>query len=195
MSTRVLVIPGFAASDYSTQIIRSSLAVRGHKAQRWRLGRNEGPSEATAAALAARLEELHRRDGQPVALVGWSLGGVYSHWLAQSTPHLVHSVTTLGSPLRPSDRPPRALSVPATSVYTRNDRVVPWRRSLLDPRLARHENVEVRGSHFTLGFDPAVLFLINDRVEQDPASWQPFSPPILLRAAFPTASDHDATTA
>ena len=195
MSTRVLVIPGYAASDHSTQIIRSSLALRGHKAQRWRLGRNEGPSEATAAALSARLEELHRRDGQPVALVGWSLGGLYAHWLAHATPHLIHSVTTLGSPLRRSDGPPRALSVPVTSVYTRNDRVVPWRMSLLDSRFSRHQNVEVRGSHFSLGIDPAVLILINDRVEQKPESWQPFVPPLLFRPAFPAASDHDAASA
>ena len=195
MSTRVLVIPGYATSDHSTQIIRSSLALRGHKAQRWRLGRNEGPSEATAAALAARLVELHQRDDQPVALVGWSLGGLYAHWLAQATPHLVHSVTTLGSPLRNSDQPPRALSVPATSVYTRNDHVVPWRVSLLDTELSRHQNVEVRGLHLTLGIDPAVLFLINDRVEQEPGSWRPFDPPFLFRRAFPAASDQDTTPA
>lgn len=193
MSTRVLVIPGYATTDYSTQIIRSSLALRGHNAQRWRLGRNVGPSEETATALSDRLEELHRRDGQRVALVGWSLGGLYSHWLARETPHLVHSVTTLGSPLRNNDRPPRALSVPVTSVYTRKDRVVPWRMSLLDPRFPQHQNVEVRGSHFSLGFDPAVLFLINDRVEQEPSTWQPFQAPLLFRPAFPTASDHDET--
>ena len=193
MSTRVLVIPGLAASDHSTQLIRSSLALRGHKAQRWRLGRNTGPSEETAAGLSARLDELHRRDGEPVALVGWSLGGLYSHWLAREKPHLVHSVTTLGSPLGSSERSPRALSVPTTSVYTKGDRVVPWQRSLLDTRFDRHENVEVRGSHFSLGFDPAVLHLITDRVEQDPGSWTPFRPPLIFRPAFPAAADPEPT--
>ncbi len=191
--TRVLVIPGLAATDRSTQLIRSSLALRGHHAQRWRLGRNTGPSEETASGLADRLQELHRRDGEPVALVGWSLGGLYSHWLARERPHLVHSVTTLGSPLGSVERSPRALSVPTTSVYTRGDRVVPWKRSLLDTRFDRHQNVEVRGSHFSLGVDPAVLFLINDRVEQNPTSWKPFRPPTIFRLAFPTVSEraHD----
>lgn len=187
--TRVLVIPGLAATDRSTQLIRSSLALRGHNAQRWRLGRNVGPSDETTAGLADRLQELHRRDGNPVALVGWSLGGLYSHWLARERPHLVHSVTTLGSPLGSIERSPRALSVPTTSVYTRGDRVVPWRRSLVDTRFDRHENVEVRGSHFSLGADPAVLHLINDRVAQDPSSWQKFRPPLVFRLAFPTSPE------
>ena len=184
--TRVLVIPGLATTDHSTQFIRSSLALRGHQPQRWRLGRNVGPSDETAAALSARLQELHRRDGKPVALVGWSLGGLYSHWLAREMPHLVHSVTTLGSPLGSIERCPRALSVPTTSVYTRGDRVVPWQRSLLDTRFDRHENIEVRGTHLSLGVDPAVLFLINDRVDQNPASWKPFRRPLLFRSAYPT---------
>lgn len=184
--TRVLVLPGLAATDHSTQIIRASLAARGHGAHGWRLGRNEGPSERTAREVANRLADLFDRDQQPVALVGWSLGGSYAHWLAGSTPHLVHSVTTLGSPLRRNGSQPETLPVPTTSVYSRNDRVVPWQASMIDGGADRHENVEVRANHFTLGFDPAVLYLINDRVGQDPEAWKPFRRPRLLSAAFPT---------
>ncbi len=194
MPTRVLVIPGFATSDRSTQIIRSALALRGHKPHRWQLGRNEGPSEATTQALSARLAELQQRNGEPVALVGWSLGGLYAHWLARASPHLVHSVTTLGSPLHRANQPPRRLAVPTTSVYSRNDRVVPWRMSLLDAQHPRHENVEVRGSHLTLGIDPAVLYLINDRVEQDQAKWRPFKSPLAFRLAFPDGSGKTANS-
>ncbi|MEZ5375097.1 MAG: alpha/beta hydrolase [Acidimicrobiales bacterium] len=192
MSTRVLVLPGYSTSDHATQVIRSSLALAGHTPHRWRLGRNEGPSPSTTAALAERLEELHDRDGRPVALVGWSLGGLYAHWLAAATPHLVHSVTSLGSPLRSADRTPRRLAVPVTSVFTRGDRVVPWTMSLVDPTHPRHENIEVRGTHLTLGIDPAVLWLISDRVAQNPATWRPFSPPFPFRLAYPTP-DHVAS--
>ncbi len=184
--TRVLVLPGYATSDTSTQLIRASLAGRGHRPHGWRLGRNVGPTEHTTRDLGERLRELYDRDGKPVALVGWSLGGLYAHWIAAASPHLVHSVVTLGSPLnRVSGRRP-SLRVPTTSVYSKNDRVVPWEMSLVDTTVPRHQNVEVRTGHIGLGFDPAVLHLIGDRVSQDPREWKPFKAPLLMRPAFPS---------
>lgn len=185
---RVLVLPGYAASDNSTQVIRAALAGRGHRTHGWRLGRNTGPDEATTSGLLARVESLHEREGAPIALVGWSLGGVYAHWIARTHPELVHSVTTLGSPLQKDGRPPKPLSVPVTSVYSRNDRVVPWSASLVDDSAWRHENVEVRAGHLAMGFDPAVLFLIENRIRQDPDRWKPFVAPLSLRLGFPSPS-------
>ncbi len=183
--TRVLVLPGLAAGDRSTQAIRTSLATRGHHAHGWQLGRNSGPNEQTVPLLIKRLTELFERDREPVALVGWSMGGLYAHWLARAVPHFIHSVTTLGSPLRMQGSPAEVLRVPTTSVYSRRDRIVPWRSSRIDETARRHENVEVRSTHLTLGFDPAVLYLINDRISQVPSDWQPFVAPALLRTAFP----------
>ena len=183
--TRVLVLPGLAAGDRSTQAIRTSLMARGNPAHGWQLGRNSGPNEQTIPLLTKRLTELFDRDGEPIAIVGWSMGGLYAHWLAQAVPNLVHSVTSLGSPLRKQGSPARVLRVPTTSVYSRRDRIVPWRSSRVSSTADRHENIEVRSSHLTLGFDPAVLYLINDRINQSPNDWQPFEAPTLLRTAFP----------
>lgn len=181
----VLVLPGLATSDLSTQLIRSSLIGRGHWTHGWGLGRNRGPSEATAEAVAARLDELYDRHGRPVALVGWSLGGWFAHRLARATPEKVHCVISLGSPLTRQDRRARPLPVPTTSVFSKRDVIVPWRSSLVDGDADRHENIEVRSTHLTLGLDPAVLHVIGDRVRRDPARWRPFSPPLLLSPAFP----------
>ncbi len=181
---RVLVIPGLAASDGSTQLIRSALTARGHRAHGWRLGVNEGPSEATTTGLTARLNDLYQRNNEPVAVVGWSLGGVYAHWLARSSPQLIHSVITLGSPLGRQGMLPAVLAVPTTSVYSKHDRVVHWSQSLLDERGRNHQNVEVRVGHIGLGFDPAVLHLITDRVGQSRTQWVPYRPPLALRPAF-----------
>lgn len=186
--TRVLVLPGLAASDTSTTVMRSVLKAQGHKAHGWRLGRNEGPTDETVGQLRARLRELAERDGESIALVGWSLGGLYSHWLARSDPTLVRSVITLGSPLaRQGPRP--SLPVPTTSVYSRNDNVVPWRASVVDDTIFGHENVEVRSPHLGLGFDPAVLHVISDRLRRPVSRWKPFRPPLWMKPAFPTSTE------
>lgn len=181
---RVLVLPGLAASDASTVAIRAALSAQGHRTHGWRLGRNEGPSEQLLAGLRSRLDELADRDGEAVTLVGWSLGGLFSHWLARADPELVEQVITMGSPLARDGRRAR-LDVPATSIYSRNDRVVPWQASLIDDGAPSHENVEVRSLHFTLGFDPAVLHVVADRLNRPVERWKPFRPPPWLRAAFP----------
>lgn len=182
---RVLVLPGLAASDASTVAIRAALTAQGHRTHGWRLGRNEGPNEALVAGLRDRLNDLAEREGEAVSLVGWSLGGLFSHWLARADPGLVDQVITMGSPLARDGRRPR-LDVPATSIYSRNDRIVPWQASLIDDSTPNHENVEVRSLHFTLGFDPAVLHVVADRLSRPTESWKPFRPPPWLRAAFPT---------
>lgn len=185
--TSVLVFPGYNASDRSTVVLRAAVAAGGHEVHGWGMGRNEGPSDRTKAGLVARLTELSERRDQPVALIGWSLGGAYAHWLARSMPELVRSVVTLGSPLNRDGTPP-ALMMPTTSVYSRNDRIVHWQTSLLDEATARHENIEVRSLHAGLGFDPAVLWVIGDRLRRSPGRWKPFESPVWLRPAFPNSA-------
>jgi pimeloyl-ACP methyl ester carboxylesterase len=65
------------------------------------------------------------------------------------------------------------LAVPSTSIYTRTDGVVPWERCILPPA-ARHENVEVRGSHCGLGVNPLAAYVIADRLRVAPDCWRPF---------------------
>ncbi len=163
--------------------IRGSLASQGHRVHRWNLGRNR-PTPDLVDALRGRFFDLVERYDEPIAIVGWSLGGLYAHRLAEFAPNHVRSVITLGSPLSEGNRL-ASLPVPTTSVYSQSDRVVPWARSLVDERKPRHENIEVRSTHFTLGIDPAVMLVIGDRVRRDPERWKPFKPPSLLGAVFP----------
>jgi pimeloyl-ACP methyl ester carboxylesterase len=159
-----------------------------------------------------RLRELHNRHETTVALIGWSLGGVYARELARIHPHAVRQVITLGSPyhFRPGDRsnasvlydfmapsqdtflpqtesedsrPP--LPVPATSIYTRTDGMVRW-HACIDTAGPTAENVEVWGSHTGLGFNVAAMVAISDRLGQEDGCWAPFRPPAALRCLFPT---------
>lgn len=54
--------------------------------------------------LEERLLELVERYEEPVALVGWSLGGLYARELAKRHPLCVSKVITMGSPFSGSPR-------------------------------------------------------------------------------------------
>src|SRR5437868_2182536 len=95
----VIVIPGFAADDRSTFILRSYLGLLGYRVSGWGFGINRGD----IAGDTSRVMEIVRRSadetGQRVRLVGWSLGGVIAREIAREDPDLVERVITLGSPV------------------------------------------------------------------------------------------------
>src|SRR5436190_18146975 len=96
----VLVLPGFTASDVSTEPLRATLIANGYWTHGWRLGANLGPTERIIDGINDRLCEIYERHGRPVSLVGWSLGGIYARDLAREHPDKVRLVVTLGSPFR-----------------------------------------------------------------------------------------------
>jgi pimeloyl-ACP methyl ester carboxylesterase len=194
----VLVLPGFIGTDASTLALRRLLRSLGYHVHAWRLGRNLGPTDRVIDGLGERVRALLREHGQPLTLIGHSLGGVYSRELARAAPDAVRQVITLGSPVRRpvgestavgplfqalspmhSDRakgadPGRLLSpipVPLTAVFTRTDGVVPWRICLLEqgPKV---EMIEVQGSHSGLIHNQAAVAVIVDRLSQD--RWEPY---------------------
>ena len=198
----VMTLPGFLATDRSTRILRRYLDAWGYDAKSWKLGRNLGPSfeRNIEALLDDRLVRLFRRSRGKVSLVGWSLGGLFAHEMARRHPDMVRSVITLGSPLGN----PRATNawrlfeyvsgmdidgeaiqqrievvrtpiqgVPVTAIYSKSDAVVSWQIAKL-PAGDLVENVGIAASHFGMGFNPAVLYVIADRLRQSADSWQPF---------------------
>lgn len=102
----VMVIPGFLADDWMTLPLRRALVAAGYRAEGWELGPNREVDEARFAALEARLVVMAA--GGPVALVGWSLGGLLARELAKRRPELVERVVTLGSPFSGDRRANRA---------------------------------------------------------------------------------------
>lgn len=193
----VIVFPGLGASDLSTAPLRRLLSRLGHDVQRWNLGLNLGPREGVLDACRELVRRHHERSGQPVSLVGWSLGGLYARELAKEMPDRVRCVVTLGTPF---SGPPQATNawrlfemvsglstrdhemlgqlhvsppVPTTSIYSRTDGVVAWQCSL-NPPGPLAENIEVQASHLGMGAHPVALYAIADRLRQDPRAWRPF---------------------
>jgi pimeloyl-ACP methyl ester carboxylesterase len=197
----VLVLPGFMASDRSTGHLREVLKRLGYDAQGWELGRNLGGIGRLRHLLHDRLIALHHQSGRKVSLVGWSLGGVLARDLALTMPTHVRRVISLGSPFagdigannvrrlyeglageRIRLRPDAAhvarlggdIGVPATAIYSKTDGVVNWRTSVLVPN-HHAENIEILGaSHMALGFNPAAVWAVADRLAQPEGAFARF---------------------
>lgn len=100
----VMMLPGFATHPVRMRYLARQLEAAGHRTKRWGLGFNWGPDQARFDQLEARLIDLHARHGQPVVLLGWSLGGLFARELAKRQPHAVAKVITMGSPFSGSPR-------------------------------------------------------------------------------------------
>ncbi|MEM6794567.1 MAG: alpha/beta hydrolase [Acidobacteriota bacterium] len=195
----VVVLPGFIASDVSTRPLRTFLHHRGYNSHTWKQGRNLGIRAQLEGSMIQRLEDITERYGRTASLIGWSLGGVYSRWLANKAPHLVRSVISLGSPFtgHPKATHPWRLyetisgqridqiddetyeairatpPVPTTSIYSRTDGITSWHCCIAE-ETEQSENIEVAGSHCGLGVNPLVLHVIADRLAQPEGAWRRF---------------------
>jgi pimeloyl-ACP methyl ester carboxylesterase len=200
----VLVMPGLGASDVSTGVLRSYLVHLGYRAHSWNLGRNLGPAMPDLASqLSDRLLAIvDLSGGEPVSIVGWSLGGVYARILANYYPDKVRNVVTLGSPFAGYQRLTRnslsadrrgastmagsttdtlrALAaeplpgVPSSAIFSKTDAVVPWQMASQTPS-AIADNIEVYAGHIGLGFSASVLYATAERLAQPAGEWQPFT--------------------
>jgi pimeloyl-ACP methyl ester carboxylesterase len=198
----VMTLPGFLATDRSTRVLRRYCRDWGYASHPWDQGRNLGLSQSRdlEQLLDARLEQLFLESGQKVSLIGWSLGGLFAREMARRNPQRVRLVITLGSPLgnpratnawrlyeilsgvsideaRIQQRV-RALrnplpDVPMTAIYSRTDAIVSWQISKL-PEGDLVENLGINTSHLGMGFNPAVLYAIADRLRQPEGTWSPF---------------------
>jgi hypothetical protein len=205
----VLVLPGFMASEASTFVLRHFLKSMGYRAHTWKLGRNLGPIGEKEHDIHERLKELARRYKRKISIVGWSLGGVYARELAWLDTELVRQVITLGTPIRHPNsvtvswlyedvtgqreahmspellaRVPEPPPVPSSCIYSRSDGVVPWQCAIEKP--SRYtENIRVEGSHLGMGFHPAVLWAVADRLAQPEGRWRKFKAPPCTGLLYP----------
>lgn len=94
----VLVIPGFMVHDVISVRLRRTLDRAGYRSSGWGMGINRGIRADTLSGLRSKLAAMHSESGRKVALVGWSLGGLYAREIAKLDPHMVERVVTLASP-------------------------------------------------------------------------------------------------
>lgn len=207
----VMVLPGFLASDLYNRSLRRFLSSLGYAVHGWGLGRNLGPRDGALERLLERFDSLYQRHGQPLTLIGHSLGGIFAREVAREMPEKVRQVVSLGSPfgkgrvaasypsrlfaaLNPMDELPVDQSglhlsppVPTTAVYSKGDGIVNWRTAVQQRELAYGavQNIQIRGSHCGMTLNPTVWYLLADRLRQAADDWQPFNPGTLARLLIP----------
>lgn len=193
----VLVFPGLVTGDFSTLVLRNYITQLGYASYAWEMGLNLGPRPGVVERCLQRVEELHAGHGEPVSLIGWSLGGIYAREIAKRMPKAVRQVITLGTPFAGSPKATNAWRlyelvsgqridddarvadlretppVPTTSIYSRTDGVVAWRCSV-ERESERSENIEVHASHFGIGMNPAAMYAVADRLAQPHGEWKRF---------------------
>lgn len=181
---KIVVIPGFLFADRSTWPLRRYLKHLGYDALPWGFGRNMGHPERDAERLAEHLKTV-RRDGEPITLIGWSLGGVIARLVARHDPQLVREIITLGTPVEGGPKYTVAgdnlarrrginldaiehrvhainsegLDRPITVIYSRSDGIVHW-RAAIDRYNAQARHIRVSSSHIGLGVNPLVWRIV-----------------------------------
>lgn len=215
----IIVVPGYGADDRVTRPLRTFLKYHGYSAEGWHLGRNlaglnlrhgigdlsphwqveaksdyrgEGGVPFLADRLAERVVAIHEAHGEPVCLVGWSLGGYLAREAARDLPQIVDRVITLGSPIvggpkytasassfrkRGLDldwiereilrREIRPIEQPVTAIYSKTDAIVSW-PAAIDRFSPRVEHVEIDCSHLGMVFNPTVWGVILRSLRNEP---------------------------
>lgn len=182
----VVLVPGFGATDASLYPLRQLLRRLGHDARPAGLGRVGDDIRVLADRIIERSVKLSVRTGRPVALVGWSIGGVVSREAARDRPDVIRRVITFGSPTvggpsytalagryRPAqlaairseinERNLTPITVPVTAIWSPNDGVV-TPEACVDRLTPGAENVRVTSTHIGLGLDPNVWAIVAERL-------------------------------
>jgi hypothetical protein len=184
----VIIFPGLGTDGSAVAPLRDHCRALGYDAMDWGRGFNTGPqgeADAWLAELASHTEGLLAGRKQPVTLIGWSLGGIYARELGKLMAPRVRQVITIGTPFnadadhtnvgwlyRLLSGAPAAVDpvlagrlrtpppVPTTSIYSRADGVVAWQSCCHAEASGRVRDIEVKGSHIGMGWNPEVLRVV-----------------------------------
>lgn len=180
------LLPGYGAEERSLNPLYHYLNYLGYNTFHWGLGRNTGNVDGLVKMMGNRVADISEYSGgEPVTLIGWSLGGVVARETARLFEPLVREVITMGTPIvggpkytavgaqfasragldldkfehEVHARNSLGLKQPITSIYSKSDGVVAWRASV-DTYNKQARNIEVHSSHFGLGNSAAVWLQI-----------------------------------
>jgi hypothetical protein len=198
----VIIFPGLATDGSVVEPLRDYCQSLGYEAIDWGQGFNTGPRgdmDEWLAELALHTSGILNRYDAKATLIGWSLGGIYAREMAKMLAPQVRQVITIGTPFNAdadhtnvgwlfrllsgapagiapelSQRLRTPPPLPTTSIYSRSDGLVAWETCRHAESSKWVQDVEINGSHIGMGWNPAVLQVIGDRLGQRPGRWQPY---------------------
>lgn len=166
----VLVVPGLQGGNAWTALLRAYLRALGHDVRTLDPRTMKAGRVAVVRSLAEQIDRLTHEAGCPISVVAWSIGGCFVRQSAADQPAAVRRLITLGTPIDGSlwygrGEKRRTLRLPVTSIYSRTDGIVDWRRCVL-PAAPGAENVKIVSSHFGMSTNPQALHVIGDRLSR-----------------------------
>jgi pimeloyl-ACP methyl ester carboxylesterase len=96
----VLLLPGFLAGDQTLLVLAAWLWRIGYRPSTCGFVANVQCSDRAVEKVERRVEQLHRRHGRRVAVIGHSRGGHYARALGSRRPDLVSHAVSMGAGLR-----------------------------------------------------------------------------------------------
>jgi len=186
----VMLLPGFGAHPMRMRRMLKAMEDAGHSVHEWGLGFNLGPTPENFAFLLGRVSHLARQSGEPVALVGWSLGGLFAREIARRQPQTVSKVITMGTPFSgdphannawrayhfvtgyPVDEPPIECNfaakppVPTVALWSPKDGVIAPRSACGWPG-ERDRAVALRCNHLAFASDPGAIAEVLRQLDRD----------------------------
>ena len=219
--TPIMVIPGFGTGDRYTAPLRYFLKRQGYRVEGWGMGKNLAGlnlnhsiealniswnvspksnynGEASVPYLCDRvIERVQKRVAEldePIALIGWSLGGYIAREVARELADGVTQIITMGSPTiggpkytaaapvfrskgmdlnwieaEIAKRSSRPIKQPITAIISQNDAIVNW-GAALDHDHPQVRHIEVQCGHLGMGFNQDIWQHILNALEASSTS-------------------------
>jgi triacylglycerol lipase len=100
----VLLIPGFLGGDWTLFVMAGWLNRIGYRTYFSGINWNVNCPDKTAEVLRWRLDYITNETGQPIMVIGHSLGGMLARFLGANFPEKIRHAIALGSPIDGSGR-------------------------------------------------------------------------------------------
>ena len=169
----VMLLPGYGSSPRAMYPLARFLRAKNYDVSHWGLGANKGEIYDYVELIG---ERLRVENGEPITLIGWSLGGVVAREVARLYEPYVREIITMATPVIGGpkytvvgDRFAKqqeldldtyeeyvhsinsiGLNQPITAFYTKRDGIVGW-QAAIDTYNPQTRNIEVDTTHLGIG--------------------------------------------